>query len=1818
MICVNSVNVSPKEISLKVGNWSYAAKADVCPANADCKGVTWHSSNSCVASVNASNGYIYANAVGTAKIYATATDGSGCYDSLTVTVSSVVPISPVTPVSSVCICPETETLITGKTMFLCATVYPENATNKCLYWSSSNPTVATVNPISGLVYAQKAGTTMIRATAQDGSCKEDFCCLTVTDPIPVEAVTLDMEKIHTCKGNSHQLHATVMPTNATEKAICWQSSNNAVATVTSYGRVTAKSGGRAFIYARATDGSGALACCEITVEQTVCCCAEETPVNKVHGSTFADPVDVCTGAHMLSNTIMSLFGGQGLRLVAHYDSTQLASGMLGSGWYHNFEKHIEVDGNMAFVFNNPSVFALYEAKSDCCNSFLCRSTNKNGYVLTVDHCRQYPYIINCNGTKTEYYNSSGDLAKIVDYQGFETLIAYSNNLITITDGVSGKKMHLEKDGCCKVIRVYDEDGRSATLSYSGTLLTEICDVNGNMLRYTYDEKGRVKTGIDAKDICYFENTYDEFGRIASQKDAIESSLKSTFVYDENKRITTNRNGKQSIRVYNDKGLLVSFTDENGNATTYEYDERNNVIKETDARGNSVIKSYNCFNKPTEITDKNGNKTTLTYDSKGNVVKIRYPAVGGVIPEETFVYNSRNQLTGHTDLRGTVTLYTYDANGMLASKKVGTRNAILYSYQDGLLKSQTDAKGNTTTYTYNAIGQMVSKTDADNKVTQYVYDAVGNLLQTVDANGKAVVNTYDGNRQKTSVTDANGNKTQYSYNGNQKNDVITLPDGNTIRYEFDGENRPVKITDQANNVTQITYDMQGRVTAKHFPDGATVQYTYDAVGNVVKETNPKGAVVTKTYDANGNVLTVTDDEGNTTTYEYNAMSKVTKVINAVAGTTVYTYSAAGDLLSETDALGNTRSYTYDAFGNRLTATDAKGNVTTYTYDANNNLLTVKNALNQVTTYTYNALNQCVSVKDPLNNIIRYGYDALGRRTTVTDARGNVFTTTSDGNGNVVKTTDAKGNTVSQTVYNCLNHPVSVTDAMGKTTTYTYNAMGKVECVKDCLNHPTTFTYDSRGRNIAVRDLVNNTSTAEYDLLGNVTRLAGPLGGATTYTYDDMGRLTAESTVSGGTKRYEYNALNVRSKVTNARNQVRQLFYDAMGRITGYTSPEGTVSYTYDANGNVLTVTDSHGTINRTYDALNRVASYTDTYGKVIRYQYDAAGNLTRLVYPDNTAVNYSYDANHNLIRVTDWANRVTTYTYDVNNRVIGVTKPDGSVTTTVYDNMQRVTSTVEKTASGAVISGFNYTYDNLSRVVEETVLANSTKLCYTYDALSRVTKRKVKNLCDEVLCEETFSYDAAGNVTDAPDSCFQYDIHNRLTVFNGEAVTYDLDGNMLSNGESTFTYDSANRLITAGGHTYTYNAEDVRIRNLCTEEDTTYTYDTNCRLSKLLTKTTNGAVTKYVYGRGLIGEETGNAFKTYHFDFRGSTVAITDGCGNITDTFAYDTYGKCICRTGTSDVIFGYNGKDGVVTDKNGLIYMRARYYSPEMKRFINADVIAGDISNAITLNRFAYANGNPVSLTDPFGLYAAVSGPGANINDQFSYSMGDIGSTDDMLGLSPDTRGETTGDEIEYGSDEYLNILCKLITEGTNIYSHTKDTEELIKAVKLIHGKVQFVHKGDYIIIKGNRDVLAKYGIKQTRIRADNVKKFNGINDLLQSQTFKGAFKNSFDTPGVILDAVGLLANTAYEANQYESTQDKAIVGAYTATTEAVSTVASAAASAGATALATKIGFAVGTVVAPGVGTAIGLLTGFFVGLALDGLFSWIREEYIEDFVENN
>jgi RHS repeat-associated protein len=120
--------------------------------------------------------------------------------------------------------------------------------------------------------------------------------------------------------------------------------------------------------------------------------------------------------------------------------------------------------------------------------------------------------------------------------------------------------------------------------------------------------------------------------------------------------------------------------------------------------------------------------------------------------------------------------------------------------------------------------------------------------------------------------------------------------------------------------------------------------------------------------------------------------------------------------------------------------------------------------------------------------------------------------------------------------------------------------------------------------------------------------------------------------------------------------------------------------------------------------------------------------------------------------------------------------------------------------------------------------------------------------------------------------------------------------------------------------------------------------------------------------GLIGQEVAGEYSTYHFDLRGSTVAITDVSGKVTDRYQYSAYGELLGSTGDTDTPFLFNGRDGVVTDANGLYYMRARYYNPEIRRFVSQDTLLGVVINGQSLNRYAYVQGNPVGFVDPLGL----------------------------------------------------------------------------------------------------------------------------------------------------------------------------------------------------------------------------------------------------------
>jgi len=105
------------------------------------------------------------------------------------------------------------------------------------------------------------------------------------------------------------------------------------------------------------------------------------------------------------------------------------------------------------------------------------------------------------------------------------------------------------------------------------------------------------------------------------------------------------------------------------------------------------------------------------------------------------------------------------------------------------------------------------------------------------------------------------------------------------------------------------------------------------------------------------------------------------------------------------------------------------------------------------------------------------------------------------------------------------------------------------------------------------------------------------------------------------------------------------------------------------------------------------------------------------------------------------------------------------------------------------------------------------------------------------------------------------------------------------------------------------------------------------------------------------------------DALGSVIALTDDTGMVKTTYTYDPFGKVTITGEASDNPFQYTGREN---DSTGLYYYRARYYSPELQRFISEDPIGragGDV------NYFAYVGNNPVNLTDPLGLFVPPSLP---------------------------------------------------------------------------------------------------------------------------------------------------------------------------------------------------------------------------------------------------
>jgi RHS repeat-associated protein len=1023
--------------------------------------------------------------------------------------------------------------------------------------------------------------------------------------------------------------------------------------------------------------------------------------------------------------------------------------------------------------------------------------------------------------------------------------------------------------------------------------------------------------------------------------------------------------------FNSPGQLTSIVDKNNNTIALAY-TGNNLTTITDTVGRAISFAYNANNCLTNITDPLGRTVRFTYDANTN-------------------------LTGVTNLRGNLTQFGYDSFHQMTNAidpRGNTFVSMQYDLQKRVVLSQQDALNYTNAFSYDFVNGITVVTDANGNMSTNHYDKFLRVTEIDDNLGKSQFFFYDTNNNRLQVIDKNGRSTAYSYDGNGNVISKTDPFLNTTAISYDAKNNPTNRLDAQNGQTLFSYDPKGNLTNTFNCLGKTNTYQYDAFGEPVVVTDANGNSSTNTYDSFGNLIKTQDALGDTNAFTYDIVSRKLKQVDALGRTNLFIYDNADNLTASVNALGKTNYFSFDGNNNRVTATDFLGNTATNIYDQKDRLIIMRDPLGGSVTNDYDALDRKIRIWDAMGGVTRYGYDSVGNLLAITNALGYVTRYAYDANGNRTNVVDALGNSTTN-LFDSLNRLVSTQDALGHTISSVYDPLGRRIQNIDALNRTNFFSYDVMGRLTNFTDTAGGTVVNAYDNVGNRLFSTDPNGHTTTNVFDALNRLWKTTDPAGGVAQFGYDAVgNVISRQDPNGNTTTYL-YDANNRRTKITYPTGTpVTFGYDDNGNRISMTDALGTTTYSCDALNRLTSVTDCFGKTVSYGYDKNGNRKSITYPGGKTVTYGYDAMNRLKTVTDWLYNTTTYNYDADGNLTNSVNPNGSSAVYQYDPANRLMS-LTNAVNSAIISSYQYTLD---------AVGNHSQVSQT---------------------EQLPTIPVVGQST------YAYDNDSKQITLDGQTQGFDANGNMTSvNPTNLLAYDYENRLVqtsfTDATNTYQYDGAGNRMSASRSGVVTRYVLDRNSPLAQVLAETdsSGNVIYYYIYGLGLVSQiDAGSNAQYYQYDSRGSTIAMTDASGKITEAYAYDPFGRPI-NASVSDNHFRYLGRHGVMDEENGLLYIRARYYSTKRGRFITKDPTTGKDGDSQSMNRYIYALNNPVRLIDISGL-SAQEGSSASTSSTTSdlshqHLVASSGNTDLAYSILQSAVKSGQEEAVERAIEKYL------------------------------------------------------------------------------------------------------------------------------------------------------------------------------------------------------
>jgi len=924
------------------------------------------------------------------------------------------------------------------------------------------------------------------------------------------------------------------------------------------------------------------------------------------------------------------------------------------------------------------------------------------------------------------------------------------------------------------------------------------------------------------------------------------------------------------------------------------------------------------------------------------------------------------------------------------------------------------------------------------------------------------NSYIVNDPATDIlADGSGNiiqQTDYSYN----------PSSGTIAAKLTQISPGYFATNSYANYT--AYGMVGFTTD---PEGVQTVITYDSTYNTYPATTRLEAIpgtesandfiTTTTYDARSGELEVsTDPSGLTTSNSFDSFCRPTETdrIPIGGGSPIWvkkiTYPTALQPIAsglatnyvddlDNDGVGGEETRTYvDGFGRpiqtRTLGESGNYRVVSTAYDGRGNVILT----------TWPTFGTSITFTKPTSGESAnwIGYDALGRVAT-----NCAVSVTFNSNGAFSSEITLEGETDSPLgakTWSYVNGTdpwwIIYTDEDGQIRRYHLDALGRTNLILEVDGsniYTNQLNYDLADNLTNIINAKGENFYWAYNNEGDVVAIADPYLGQWTYQRDYAGRLRVQTDAR----------LDV---ISNSYVNPTTGYQDAMGRLQVQTVfsfnysnqtfiPAYTNTYFYDSSsdgsntvypGLLYEVVDKQGYEKSGYDTLTRTItstrflnintnSYTTTKG------YDQGDNVTSIGYPNGPTINYSYFHGKSIEQVSLGGGSYDYYTvpaaaYDAFGHVTNFTYQSGLTTTrTFYPISQRLES-ISAGASGSVFSRtYQYTAGN---DITSIGLGSSGTMSISYYNLHRI-----KSYTGNNGLSGSYGYDPTGNITNNIEnggSAYTYANPRVEAVRTAYGYTnlYDLCGNMivrhdgLTNAQA-LVYDPENRLsaISQAGvfsDEFGYAYDGTRLWKRIDQNPTNIQvwigniYEQKDGLTLFHVFAGTEQICTFVAGSPLDGGTNTSAVGYYyHEDTLNTSSVLSSSTGSQVEVDVYYPFGSI--QTDSPQAPFQVSRRfTGQVFDaESGLYYYNARYYDPELGRFIQPDTSIPDISNPQTYNRYSYCLNDPLRFNDPNGQapvdWANAMQPG--IDEYYGGYISDTSHTS-TLGLWLAYMGESVDD----------------------------------------------------------------------------------------------------------------------------------------------------------------------------------------------------------------